>query len=365
MSMEGFSAAQIVHAQATSLDFHLKGPLFHNNIQEKPLLAKMESSTKPFTGGKELITMGVRFETGAGGVNDGVTGYSHTDQVGFYNPANGLRASYVWREHHIGWTVSETELKRDGVLVTDGPNRIGNTAKRAAHILAPVFEEAAGDFAEQYAITMNNLMWGDGSADPSALHGLMSFILDIPTIGVVGGLSNVTYAPWRNFAFTAAFNGHGSFDANHGGDAITSTPANGGALLQALQKLWRQLRRRGGKPDCFFAGSDFIDAMEVEIRANGGYSDTGFSQNHDGSVGEMYFKKVPIKYDPTLDDMGRSKFAYIWDSSDIHVRALEGDWKRRRQPERPYDQFVFHQSLICTGQMVARRRNSAAVVEID
>lgn len=364
MSMEGFSAAQIVHAQATSLDFHLKGKLFHNNIQSKPLLAKMEGKSKTFTGGKELITLGVRFQTGAAGVNDGVKGYSHTDQVGFYNPGNGLRASYVWREHHIGWTVSETELKRDGILVSDGPNRIGNTAKRAAHILAPVFDEAAADFAEQYAITMNDLMWSDGSADPSALHGLQSFILEIPTIGTVGGLSNVTYAPWRNFAFTAAFNGHMSFDANHGGDEITSNPASGGALLQALTKLDLQLTRRGGRWNNIHVGSDFLDAMQVEIRANGGYSDTGFTNRQDGSMGDMYFKGRKVVYDPTLDDLGMEKRAYLWDDNDIFLYALEGDWKRRRQPERPYDQFVFHQSLICTGQMVARRRNSAAVVDI-
>jgi hypothetical protein len=364
MSMEGFSAAQIVHAQATSLDFHLKGPLFASHIQSKPLLAKMESSAKPFTGGKELITIGVRFASGANGVNDGVKGYSHTAQVGFYNPGNGLRASYVWREHHIGWTVSETELKRDGVLVQDGPNRIGNNAKRAAHILAPVLDEAAADFAEQYAASMNALLWGDGSADPSGLHGLKSMILHIPTIGVVGGLSNATYARWRNFAFTAAFSGHGSFDANHGGNRITSNPANGGALLQALTKLDMQLTRRGGRWDCFHVGSEFLDAMQVEIRANGGYSDTGFTTKQDGSMGDMYFKGRKVIYDPTLDDIGESKYGYLWDSGDIYLNALEGDWKRRRQPERPYDQFVFHQSLVCTGQMVARRRNSAAVVEI-
>jgi phosphoglycolate phosphatase-like HAD superfamily hydrolase len=40
-------------------------------------------------------------------------------------------------------------------------------------------------------------------------------------------------------------------------------------------------------------------------------------------MGDMYFKGVPIYYDPTLDDLGRSKFAYIWDSSDIYLYALE------------------------------------------
>lgn len=366
MSMEGFSAAQIVHAQATGLDHYIRGPLFNSGIQDKPLVAKMEAKAKSFPGGNENISIGVKFKTGNDGTNDKLAGFSHTDQVGFYNPGNGLRANYVWREHHIGMTLSETELKRHGILVTDSPRKIPKSGSdRGMHILANVLDEANADFSEQYTDTLNDLLWGDGSSDASALHGIRAFIHDIPTTGVVGGLDAATYPRWRNFAFTASFNAAGSFDADHGGNKITSSAANGGALLTQLQNLWRQLRRYRGKPDCFMAGSDFIEAMETEIRANGNYSDTGFTQKQDGSMGEMYFKKVPVVYDPTLDDLGRSKFAYIWDSSDIMLYTLEGDWKRRRTPERPYDQFVFHQSVLATGQLVSRRRNSSAVLEIN
>lgn len=365
MSMEGFSAGQIAHYQAIGLDHYVRGKLFQQSIQEKPLLAKMESKKKEFPGGNENISIGVKMTNGAGGTNDSVTGFSHTDTVAFYNPTNGLRADYVWREHHIGMTLSETELKRHGILVDDKfDGKVRRKGDRGLHILSNLMDEALSDFTEQYADTMNTLMWGDGTADASALHGLRAFILDIPTLGTVGGLSNVTYGAWRNRARTAAFAGDGSFDAAYGGDRVTSATADGGALLQALQFELRQLRRYGGRPDCFFAGSDFIDAMETEIRANGNYSDIGFSKNHDGSVGDLTFKGMSVMYDPSLDDLSRSKYAYIWDSRDIYLYALEGDWRRQRTPARPYDQFVFHQSLLCTGQMVAKRRNSAMVIEI-
>lgn len=363
MSLEGFSARQISHMQATTLDYFLKGPLFASHIKEKPLLAKMEGKTKSYTGAKEFISVGVRMQSGNNGVNDRITGMGPEDTVGFYNPANGLRANYVPREHHIGWKMSESELKKQGILVQDQPNKVGS-GSRAAEVLAPVLEEAASDFAEQYAISMNDLLWGDGTADTSALHGIRSFILDIPTIGTVGGLTNAAYPRWRNYAFTAAFNGHSTFDADFGGNAITSNVAAGGALLQALTKLDRKLIKYGGRYDCIYCGDDFLDAMQKEIRANGGYSDTGFAQKQDGSMGEMYFKGRKVVYDPTLDDLGLSKRAYFWDPEDIKLMPLKGDWKRRRTPERPYNQFVFHQSLICTGQMTARRRNSAAVVDI-
>lgn len=365
MSMEGFSAAQIVHAMATGLDHYVRGPLFNSGIQDKPTLMAFESKAKQFEGGNENISIGVKFSTGAGGVNDGVTGFSHTDSVNFYNPGNGLRANYVWREHHIGMTMSETELKRHGILVDDKfDNKIRRANDRGLHILANVLDEANADFSEQYAATMNSLVWGDGTADSSALHGLRSFILDVPTVGIVGGLSNVTYPKWRNRAYTAAFAAHASYDAAHGGDKITSSSSNGGVLLQVLEDEWRQLRRYGGRPNRFVAGSTFISKMQTEIRANGQYSQVGFKQKQDGSMGEMYWKGITVEYDPTLDDLGRAKFAYVWDDSDIYLYALRGDWKRQRTPARPYNQFVFHQSLLCTGQMVARRRNSAGVYEV-
>jgi hypothetical protein len=366
MSMEGFSAGQIAHYQAIGLDHYVRGELFMQQIKDKPLLSKMETSAKTFPGGNENISIGVKMATGAGGTNDGVTGFSHTDAVNFYNPLNGLRANYVWREHHIGMTLSETELKRHGILVDDKfEGKIRRSGDRGMHILANVMDEALADFAEQYADTMNRLMWGDGTADTSALAGIRSIILDIPTVGIVGGLSNVSYGPWRNRARTAAFAAAGSFDATYGGGAVTSTPANGGALAQVLQREYRQLRKFGGKPNTFLAGSDFIDALETEYRANGYYSNAGFTGKQDMAVGDLTFKGVQIMYDPTLDDLGRAKFGYFWDSNDIYVYALQGDWKRQRTPARPYNQFVFHQSLLCTGQMVARRRNSALVIQIN
>ena len=364
MSLEGFSAAQIAHAQATTLDYYLKDGLFDSSIQDKPTLSKFEGKSKSYPGGKESISIGVKMANGAGGTNDTVQGFSHTDTVDFYNPANGLRAEFVWREHHIGMTMSETQLKTQGILVTDTDREVRGSGDRGAFMLANILDDATKDFAEQQADGMNNLIWGDGTADTSALAGLRSIISDIPTLGTVGGLSAVTYPLWRNYAFTAAFAADGSFDANYGGGAITSSPTNGGTLIQELQKLWRQLKRRGGKPDCIMAGADWIDAYEKEIRANGTYSDIGFTQKQDGAMGDMQFMRVPVVYDPTLDDLGREKFAYIWDSSDIKLYTLEGDWKRRRTPKRPFNQFVFHQSLLCTGQMTVRRRNSAAVVEI-
>mgnify|MGYP000087111076 CR=1 FL=1 len=365
MSLEGFSADQIAHAAAISLDNYERGPLAQLGIQEKPLLRILEGSKKTFSAAKEYISLGVKLTRGAGGVNDGVKGFSHDQIVNFYNPANGLRAQYVWREHHIGITMSETELKTQGILVGDEFGKVKRRGDdKGLVVLADIMDEAIADWNERYNDTMNTLLWGDGTADTSALHGIRALIQDVPTIGTVGGLSSATHTKWRNRARTNAFFAHASYDSAWGGNRVISATTNGGVLLGELEKEFRQLRRYGGRPNKFLAGSAFIDAMQTEIKANGQYSNTGFTNKQDGSIGDMTFKSVAVEYDPSLDDMGRSKYAYIWDDRHIKIRALEGDWKRMRDPARPFNQFVMHKSMVSTGQLCTTQRDSALVVEI-
>lgn len=353
----------------SALDFHFdRGKVHQQTIQEKPLLKKLESSMKTFPGGKGDIKLGVKGDyghpknrtTGADvvtpvGGSDSVKGFTHDDQLKFYTPANNRRVNYPWREHHLGITLSYTELKIDGLSVVDtnGNRAPSSHSDRELTVLAGIFESALEDFSEKYARDMNTLYWGDGTADTKALAGMRALITDNPASGTKGGLDTSVVTWWRNRARTTA-----------SGGTITSSPTNGGALLQELQKQWRQLRRYGGRPDCFFAGSDFIDAMEVEIRANGNYSETGFTKNQDGSMGEMRFKGVPVIYDPTLDDLTLAKRAYVWDSRDIFLMGMEGEWMRRHSPARPHDYMVLYRSITSTGQLVARRLNSAGVYDI-
>jgi hypothetical protein len=371
MSTEGFSQAEIDLVSATTLKHFIDTDDYQQSIQAKPLVAKLEAKKKEFTAANDVLSYGIQLATGAGGTNDGLAGFSHDDTVGFYNPTNYTRAEYIWREHHLGSETTESEFKHQGILIDDdfhGTKR----SPRAKEILKDLMSVKMDDFAEQYASSLNNLFWGDGTADTSALHGIRALILDVPTVGTVGGLNNATAGNerWRNRARTAAFAAAGSFDAEFGGDKVTSSTANGGALIEVLEQEHRQLRRYGGRPDCWFAGSDFLDALVKEQRANGTYSDKGFMGKQDPGFGGpdedgAWFKGKYITYDPTLDDLSRSKFLYCFDSRHIQLRTLRGDWKRYRKPKRPHDQFVMRTSVLCTGQLCASQRNSSLVLEIN
>lgn len=347
-----FTAGELASIANASLDWYLnRGDTFKQTIQSKPLLAKMEGKKETFPGGKGDISVGIKGAYGAGGTNDGVVGYTHDDTVGFYNPANIVRAEYPWREHHIGLEITHTELKIDGISVTD-TNGEGtkNHSRREMHVLVNLLKDKMEDLGEQYARKMNLLFWGDGVADAKALAGIQSIIVDNPAVGLVGGINRATAGNeyWRN-RFSLG---------------IVSSPANGGVLLQKLQTEYRQLRRYGGNPDLFLAGSDFIGAMETEMRANGYYSDSGFQNGGDVSIGTLKFKNITVVYDPTLDDLGMAKRAYWIDTNAIKLHAMEGEWRRQHTPARPADQFVLFRSITCTGQVVATQCNSSGVYSI-
>jgi len=356
-----FSAGELSNIANASLDFYYnKGDTFKQSIQSKPLLRFLEAGAKSFPGGKGNISLAIKGDYGAGGTNDHVVGYTHNDTVSFYTPANIKRANFPWREHHIGLTLTHTELKIDGISVTDDAgdgSSTSNHSDRDVTVLVNLLQDKLEDFGEQYARSMNTLMWGDGTEDAKALAGMQAIIVDVPTAGSLGGLAR-TNTWWRNRSATPA-NGVAG-----GRGAVTSATTAGGALLTFMQQEYRQLIRYGGRPTKCLAGSDFITAMETEIRANGNYSMTGFTGTQDGSMGQVKFGSTTIEYDPTLDDLNRSKFAYWWDPRHIYLMKQDGEWDHRFTPARPYNQFVMYKSMTHTGQMVAQQVNSALVVAI-
>jgi hypothetical protein len=357
--------AQLDFIANSALDYYFnKGEAFHQTLQARPLVDVMERKAKTFPGGKDAISVAVTGAYGAGGTNDSLTGYDYDDTVNFYNPANLARLNFIWREHHIGISVTHTELKHDGISVTDEMGATSNHSDRDATVLINMWESKLFDLGERYARSLNTLLWGDGTADAKALHGLSHFIVADPSIGTVGGMSRsvAANAYIRNRARTAAFGtkvGATPALAAHGGGVIAT-----GTLIPTMQAEFRQLRRYGGRPDMILAGSDWIAKYENEIRDAGSYTQTGFRGSQDGAMGGVMFDGIKVHYDPTLDDLGFAKRAYIWDSRHIHLMKMQGEWRKTHNPARPPEKFVLHRSITSTGQLVAQQLNSAGVYDV-
>lgn len=351
-----FTAGEITNIANSALDYYFgRGEAFKQSLQKRPLWDMFERKKKTFPGGKGDISLAVVGEFGDGSGNDVVKGYTHTDSVGFMTPANTKRANYPWREHHIGLTLTHTELKIDGISVVDtNGESTSNHSQRDLTVLVNLLEEKLFALGEQYARSMNTLAYGDGTSDPKALAGLSSIVLANPAVGTTGGLDRAANTWWRNRSRAVGSTA----------GAVTSNVADGGALLQTLQYEYRQLTRYGGQPNFAVCGSAFLDAMEKELRANGIYSTAGFESSTDFSVGTLKFMNCAFQYDPTLDDMNHAKRCYWIDTNNIFLMAMTDEWRKDHSPARPADKFILYRSITSTGQMVAKQLNSSLVIDI-
>jgi hypothetical protein len=148
-----FTAGEVQNIANAALDYYLdKGDQWRQTLQDRPLFDKLTARKKYFPGGKGDISLAVSGDFGAAGVNDSVKGYTHDDQVVFYTPANIKRAKYPWREMHIGLTLTHTELKIDGISVTDpGSNGEKTTehSKREMTVLVGLLEDKLFDLGRR------------------------------------------------------------------------------------------------------------------------------------------------------------------------------------------------------------------------
>ena len=363
--MTSFTAQELANIANSALDYYMgKGEIWANAIQNKPMMKAFDQYAGTFSGGKGDVSLAVKAGQGGGSLQ----GYQGDDVVTYYNPATAKRVNFPWREHHIGIGITHSELKHDGITVSESgaDQTTSNKSGRDVHVLVNMMTEKMNDMNENYAVSWDALIHGDGSSDVKALAGIRAFILDNPAAAPTGGLNRVSNPWWRNRAATAAAN-----TASTGFAPIQSSGSGGGALLQFLQSEERQLNRfaRGRRMSRKFAGSTFIGAIETELRANGMYAQHGWqggSSNGtvDGAMPTISFAGVTIEYDPTLDDLNLSRRMYDIDMRRIKLLYMAGEKMKRANPARPYDRYVIYRGVTTTAVMVAQQLNTSAVYDI-
>lgn len=361
-----FTPDEIANIANSTLETYLdKGKVWKQDIANKPMLEAFQDTAGQFVGGKEVVSIGVS----SGYAGGTLQGYTADDQLTHYNPVGTKRAKYPWREHYIGTVVTLTELKEDGIDVVErgSDQTTREMAGREMQALANLFDEKNEKLMADYNFSLDRLIHGDGSTDIKAIAGIRSLILDVPTLGSTGSLNRVTNTWWRNRAKTAAY---ATATGNASDGAITSATANGGALIEQMDKeqRFRSKYRSGQSKWRYFCGSDFIDAYKKELRSNGYYSQTGWNGNSaaDGSMPDPKHGGLPLEWDPTMDDIGLNKRCYAIDMSKTGIRLLYMDGQRlkKHNPARPYDRMVMYNGMSMTGVMVARQLNTSGVYDI-
>lgn len=328
-----------------ALDHYVKGQPFMQSMTDKPLLKALKKET--FSGGLGLVSIPVqgKFMDAQPGF---FHGYEEDDAVVFKQAMNVDRAKYKWYEHHAGLIITETELKKDGISVTDDM-KTSEHSQSSVHQLVKILKNRLADFGESWSRALHNNLWM-GPTNPKTAPGLLTIITGTPTTDMVGGISSTANTWWQTRA------------AGH-------IPASESlqTLTKFLRKEVRQLRKFGGKPNTCLCGSVFLAALEGEIQAKGYYTDSGFS----GKKNELGMSDISLTglgtfiYDPWLDDHAMSDRCYIFDNDKIKMYVMEGEENKVRNPTRPYDYFIFLRSMTTTYCLGSKQQNSNAVYQTD
>lgn len=332
-----------------TLDYYMKNEILSQTIQDKPLLAKMRSAQKEFPGSKEFIRGNVK-----GTYTTEFMGYEADDTVTYKNPTNVKQFTFPWFEQHAGIYFTQTELKKNGISVSDTM-----TGEGASHVsdsdlivITDLLADKLEDMDEGMARSMDLIFHKDGTQDAKVTPGLFALIADDPTTGSLGGIDRATNSWWRNRSLV-------------GGNKTTASTTNQTAT-KMLRKEVRQLRRYGGRPNLLLAGSQVLEALEAEIHEKGQYTQTGFKGKQDISMGEISIQGVgTIMYDPTLDDLGKDDYLYVIDTRHLYPMVMRNEDMRVHNPARPYDRYVFYRGVTWTGALIARKLNCHGVYQIQ
>ncbi|WP_164158769.1 phage major capsid protein [Stenotrophomonas maltophilia] len=288
--------------------------------------------------------------------------YTGDDQF-TYNRKKTMRlAPYQSYEAFDGFTLNETELANNGILLTDDRNAVMTEAEKIqiVNILTENRATLKDGFQENWDIEVHL----DGSTNPKAVPGLDALVSTTPAVGTIGGIDAATTPYWRNWADIGI---------------STTTP---GTLIKRMETLWRKTIAYGkmGAPDFIPMGSDMYDALQADALAVMGRQITigtggpGGGVTLDPTTKELRFKNLLCVWDPTFDALDDrlgtiavpwKKRGYFLNSKTIKLRPVKGRWMISRTPPRVYDRHTHYFGVTAHYGLTMKKRNSNAVFSIS
>lgn len=341
-----FTANELQNITNAVLDYHIRGAVESQVLQDRPLFNDLQKGKKTFPGGKEFITGRVK-----GQYTSAFQGYTHDDEQAYSNPANIKQFQAKWYEVGAGISVTHTELKIAGVSVDDSPSaKPHNHSEQELIALTSLLDDKFEDLDEGSKRSFAEMLWRDGSQDAKAVPGVLSFILESPSTGTTFGIDRAANSWWRNRASLA----------------VDSSTASNQNLVNKLQQEFRQLRRYATPKHKFYAGSDFMDAFEKELRSKGNYTLEGWANQKtiDASVADIAFKGVMIQYEPLLDDLSKAKYGVVLDMNAVRLMPMDGEDMKMHTPARPPEKYVLYRAVTWTGALCANRLNTSGIYSI-
>jgi hypothetical protein len=278
-------------------------------------------------------------------------GISGDDSITYNAASNALRAVYNWYETIASLWITWTDLLIDGISIFDDTKggRQSEHSEATMTRITGLLENRLDDFGESRSRARSDMFWGDGSQDSKQVPGVTALFPDSGQ-GVVGGISGVTNAWWRNRVNLA----------------LVASPSNS-TLIQFFNSELVQLKLYGGRPNKWVAGSAFLDALRSELFAKGYFTQTGFmgEKATDLGMGGIHISGIgKCEFEPTLDRKGLGKRSYIFDGRRLRLRPMEMESNKVLAPERPYNYLVFLHNVKDAEGLEVTQRNGSGVYSL-
>ena len=346
-----FNAAQLAQGANYQLDFFAKNDPIDQVNTDRPWLKKLIDTKQAAPAGNQFYVEQIYISNDSNYQN-----YFGSQQV-TYNERDGVRqARYAYYNFHDGFGLDEDRLAANGIALTDDGESVVSQAEKfqLTNLLKTQYQQLKEGVHEN----LHEELLRSGAQDVNSCPGLDALVSTTPNTGVIGGLDAATQTYWRN---NIALN-------------IASTA---GVLTETMEQTWRACTRFGGSaPDFIMASGAFIDAYRRDAKsevdrqimtpARGGVG-------LDGSVSQVFFKGIPIVWNPTLDILD-AKFGapptrwdrrcYFINTKHIKLRPVTGHWMVNRKPARVYDRYVSYFGMTSKYRLTMNKRNSHAVLSI-
>lgn len=320
----------------------------------KPLTKWLIDKKIPSIYGNGIFNEKVRISN-----NSNYQNYSGDQQVTYNRRDTARLAPFMHYEAHDGFTLNETELADNGIILTDDQDAKLTSSEKI--VIVDKIKENYTVLKQGFQDAWDLEIHQDGSQAAQACPGLDYLVSTTPSSGVVGGLDPAVYTFWQN-------------NTNM---AISGTPGDG-TLTQQMEITWRACTQFGGyPPDKIFCGSKFLDAFRLDQLSGitrmlmvKGDKSTDMA----GGVMGLYFKGVELVWDPTFDALDAllgaitypwAKRCYFLNSKFIHFRPFKGRWMINRKPPRIYDRYTYFWGVTADYGMTISKRNCMAVLSIN
>lgn len=277
--------------------------------------------------------------------------YQGADQV-THNERDPVRwTDFTYYSAHDGFWFDEDRLIAAGIHMSDDAGTVPTAAE--AESLTNLLTQSYRGLKNGFQRAMAFELLRDGSQSAKACPGLASIIDPTPATGTVGGINAATFSYWRN-------------NAN-----LLIPAAN---IVAEMQETWDACILYGGALPTFIpCGQAFMDNYRVQANAqvNRQVMNTKGGATIDPSTGDLFFKGVPLKWDPTFEALDalmgtttQTKTAYFLNTSAIKLRPLKGEWMRDRKPEKLPDRYVTYFGKTAKYGLTSDRRNALAALSI-